>query len=235
MSSPAVAGGLALLNQRYRQLHSGSKPKSGLMKALLCNGATDMGNKGPDYFYGFGWMNLLRSVKMLENNNYINDSVTNGATKTVSITVPANTARLKVMLYWNDPAAAVLSNLTLVNDLDLELVIPSSFVNCPLVLDTLPPNVNKPATNGVDHINNIEQVVINDPAPGTYTLRVKGTAVIQNPRQEYFLAYDTIPVSTTLTYPAGGEHLVPGDPIYITWDCYGDKVNTFNLEYSTDN
>ena len=68
------------------------------MKALLCNGATDIGNSGPDYFYGFGWMNLLRSVKMVENNNYINDSVANGAIKTNSINVPANTAQLKVSL-----------------------------------------------------------------------------------------------------------------------------------------
>ena len=72
MSSPGVAGGLALLYQRYRQLNGNADPKNGLMKALLCNGATDNGNAGPDYRYGFGWMNLLRSVKMLENGNYFN-------------------------------------------------------------------------------------------------------------------------------------------------------------------
>ncbi len=59
MSSPAVSGGLALLYQRYRQLHSGANPKNGLMKALICNGGTDLGNTGPDFTYGFGWMNLV--------------------------------------------------------------------------------------------------------------------------------------------------------------------------------
>ncbi len=234
-SAPAVAGGLALLNQRYRQLHSGSIPKNGLMKALLCNGATDMGNSGPDYSYGFGWMNLLRSVKMLEYNNYINDSVNNAVTKTHSITIPVNTAQLKVMLYWNDPASAMLSTQSLVNDLDLEVVNPSSLITLPFILDTIPANTNKAATNGVDHINNIEQVVIVDPSPGVYTVRVKGTSITQNPRQEYFLVYDTIPVSTTLTFPTGGEHLIQGETIYINWDCYGDTVNTFNIEFSTDN
>jgi Subtilase family/Secretion system C-terminal sorting domain len=235
LSSPAVAGGLGLLYQRYRQLHSNSNPKNGLMKALLCNGATDIGNSGPDYTYGFGWMNLVRSVKMLEQNNYFNDSITNSNTNTHSITVPANTARLKVMLYWNDPAAAVLAQQTLVNDLDLEVINPSSITTLPMLLDTIPANVNNTAGTGVDHINNIEQVVINNPVSGTYNIKVKGTAVTQNPRQEYFLVYDTTPVSTELTYPIGNEHLIQNDIIYISWDSWGDPTNTFTIEYSTDN
>ena len=119
MAAPAVSGGLALLIQRFRQLHGNASPKNGLMKAILCNGATDLGAAGPDYSYGFGWVNLLRSVKIIENNSYINDSVANAVTKNYSLVVPANIARLKVMLYWNDPAAAILATHTLVNDLDL--------------------------------------------------------------------------------------------------------------------
>ena len=235
MACPAVSGGLALLYQRYRQLHGNANPKNGLMKALICNGATDIGNKGPDYTYGFGWMNLLRSVKMLEQNNFINDSVANSITNTYSIAVPANIGRLKVMLYWNDPAAAVFATQTLVNDLDLEVLDPLSSTYLPALLDTIPSNVNNAATTGADHINNIEQVVINNPSAGVYTFKVKGTAIRQNPRQEYFLVYDTLAATTTLTYPAGGEHLMQGEPIYISWDVCGDTLNTFNIEYSTDN
>ena len=98
-------------------------------------------------------MNLLRSVKMLENNNYFNNTVTNSQTNTHTITVPANTAQLKVMLYWNDPAAAVLAAHTLVNDLDLEVADPSSTVTLPFILDTIPGNVTSTATTGVDHVN----------------------------------------------------------------------------------
>ncbi|MES1214365.1 MAG: S8 family serine peptidase [Bacteroidota bacterium] len=235
MSTPVVSGGLALLYQRYRQLNSNSNPKNGLMKALVCNGATDMGNNGPDYTYGFGWMNLLRSVKMLEQKNYFNDSVSNSVIKTHTITVPVNTALLKVMLYWNDPAAAALAKITLVNDLDLEVVNPSSTIFLPAKLDTIPANVNNSSTTGADHLNNIEQVVINNPPAGTYSVKVKGTSVVQSPLQEYFLVYDTIPVSTVLTYPIGGEHLIPNDSIYISWDSYGDPVNTFTIEYSKNN
>ena len=235
MSSPAVTGGLALLYERYKQLHSGQNPKNGLMKALVCNGATDLGNPGPDYQYGFGWMNLLRSVTMLENNAYRNDSLINGATQQTTVTVPANTAQLKVMLYWNDPAASVLASQSLVNDLDLTVTTPANNVILPLVLFTDPATVNTVASPGVDHINNIEQVVINNPAAGNYTVSVKGTSIVKNPRQPYFIAYDAVPVSLTLTSPLGGEAIAPAETFIISWDEFGNTSSTFNVQYSVDN
>lgn len=234
MAAPAVTGGLALLYQRYRQLHSGADPKSALMKALVCNGAADRGAVGPDFGFGFGWMNLLRSVDMLENNRYYTALSTTNAVHTSVISVPANTASLKVMLYWHDPAASVISNQTLVNDLDLQVQTPSSTIILPVILDTLAANVANAATTGVDHINNMEQVVINNPAVGTYSVRVNGTAITQNPSQEFFVVYDVVPVSLKLTNPVGGEGEVPGEFIKIVWDAYGNAANTFTLQYSTD-
>jgi hypothetical protein len=238
MSAPAISGGLALMYQRYRQLHGNANPRNGLMKALLLNGATDKAPVGPDYSYGFGFMNLLRSVLMLEQNNYINDSVDAAAFKTHTITIPpgANISQMKVMLYWNDAPAAVFASHTLVNDLDLKVTGPGITTDSlPYVLDTIPANVTIGAVRGHDHINNIEQVVINTPVAGTYTFTVRGTTIPLTPRHEYFLVYDTIPVSTVLTYPSGGEHLVPGDFIYISWDAYGNSTNDFTCQYSIDN
>ena len=236
-AAPAISGGLALLYQRHRQLHANANPKNGLMKALLCNGATDQGNTGPDFRYGFGLMNLLRSVTMMENNNYYNSAVNSGATNTHSISIPAGSslAQLKVMLYWNDSAAAALAGSALVNDLDLEVADPSAVTHFPQLLNPSPSNVTDPATTGADHINNIEQVVIDNPATGNYTFSVKGTTIPSGTQHEYFLVFDTIPVSTTLTYPTGGEHLPNGAPITIQWDSYGNTANDFTLQYSTDN
>ncbi len=236
-SAPAVSGGLALLYQRYKQLNGEFNPKNGLMKALLCNGATDKGNPGPDFSYGFGWMNLLRSVTMLEKANYFNTSVNSGATNTHSISIPGGSsiAQLKVMLYWNDSAAASMAATTLVNDLDLEVTDPSSTIHFPQLLNVNPPNVNDPATTGADHINNIEQVVIDNPVAGNYTFSVKGTTIPSATQHEYFLVFDTIPVSTTLTYPVGGEHLRAADVVSISWDSYGNPANNFTIRYSVDN
>ena len=235
MAAPAVSGGLALLYQRYRQIHGvGTNPKNGLIKALLCNGATDLGNVGPDFTYGFGWMNLLRSVEMLENNAWFNTTVAPAATNTHSIVIPATPAiaQLKVMLYWNDSAASVLSSQTLVNDLDLEVEDPTLSIILPQKLDTIAANINNPATTGADHINNIEQVVINNPVPGaTYNVKVKGTTIPSSIAQDYFVTYDIVPVSTTLTYPVGSERMRPGDSVHISWDSWGAPSNAFTVEF----
>lgn len=227
-ASPAVAGGLALLYERYRNLHGQANPKNALMKALVCNGAEDQGLAGPDYSYGFGWLNLLRSIKMLDNNNYLNASVTNGVTNEHTISVPQNTARLKVMLYWNDPASSVYSGKMLVNDLDLKVKRQGG-------ADVLPLLHNKETLQtGVDDKNNMEQVVIDGPDAGTYTISVRGKTVVQG-SQEYFIVYDTIGVSTDLTYPIGKERFVKGDSIYVSWDSYGYDDQTVKVEYSVNN
>jgi hypothetical protein len=234
MSAPAVTGGLALLYEKYRLQNSGANPKNGLVKALICNGGADLGNAGPDYTYGFGWMNLLRSVDMLSNNHYYISAINNGGNNLHSISVPANTAQLKVTLYWTDPAAAALASQALVNDLDLELTPPAASTVLPFKLDTIPPNVNNNATQGADHINNIEQIVIENPANGTFIANVKGTAVASGP-QEYFVVYDIIPIETKIVYPIGNEKLAPGETEAIQWESYGNPSNTFLVEYSTNN
>ncbi|HEX2535533.1 MAG TPA: S8 family serine peptidase, partial [Chitinophagaceae bacterium] len=238
MAAPAVSGGLALLYQRYRQLFGGANPKSGLMKALVCNGAQDFANPGPDFQHGFGNLHLVRSADMLEQGRYFNATVLPGGTNTHTITVPANTARLKVMLYWHDPAASVLSSRTLVNDLDLELTDPGNALSLPLVLDTAAAALGNAAVPGADHTNNMEQVVREAPAAGTYTLRVKGTAIAQNPSQEYFLVYDIIPQSVTLTHPFGGETFLPTDVALnatkVSWDAYGNASSTYTLQWTAN-
>lgn len=235
MANPAVTGTLALLYERYRQLNgAATDPDNGLMKAILCNTATDKGNAGPDYTYGFGWMNGLRAVEVLEAGNYSQNSVGTGGDNTFDITVPANTAQLKVMLYWNDPAAAPLASKALVNNLDLRLTTTAPATFLPLILDSSYTGVTLPAQPGVDVMNNIEQVSVNNPS-GTYTVHVAGAAVPVNGPQPYYVTWDIVPVSATLTFPTGGEKLIPGDVTLLSWDAAGGAPETFTLEYSTDN
>jgi hypothetical protein len=232
MAAPGVSGGLALLYQRYRQVNGGANPKNGLMKAILCNGAMDRGQPGPDFSNGFGVMNLLRGTDAIENARYIIGNSTNASTLTHTISVPSNTAQLKVLLYYNDLPASVISTKALVNDLDLEVITPLLTTVLPKILDTAIGSLNTAATTGADHVNNIEQVVINNPAAGTYTFTIKGTTVT-NAQQEYFVVYDIVPVSLKLTSPAGGEGLVPGETTKISWDAYG-LTGTAALEFSPD-
>lgn len=230
MAAPAVSGGLALLYEFYRKENQGANPKSGLMKALICNGSYDQALTGPDYSYGFGWLNLNRSMNMLDNLNYFIGSLSNNTTKTHTINVPANTARLKIMLYWNDPGSSVLTGKTLINNLDLSVTPPGT--NPSAVLPRRHNTTDK--SSGVDDLNNIEQVIVDSPIAGNYTISVRGKSVPQGP-QEYFIVYDTIRVSTKLTFPIGGERLVNGDQLLINWESYGNTTSPFKVEFSTNN
>jgi hypothetical protein len=234
MACPNVAGGAGLLYQRYRQLHSNDDPQGALVKALLMNGAYDLGTAGPDFVYGFGLMNIGHSLTMLDSNRYFTGNINTNQEQTFTFDVPANTSKAKVMLYWNDPAAGPLSTHTLINDLDLTVIAPSTLVvTKPLVLDTLPSQILLPAVQGVDRINNVEQVTLNNPAAGTYTIKLKGFNVPEI-NQEYFVAYDFLPVGLELQYPFGNEVVVSGEEMIIYWAA-SPGTELFTVSYSTDN
>jgi hypothetical protein len=234
MSAPAISGGLALLYEKYRLMNAGANPPNGLMKALVCNSGDDWGNPGPDYIHGFGVANFWRAEQMLENNHFKIDSIPSGPDKTFTVNVPPGLADLKVMLYWNDPAASPVVTQSLVNDLDLVVEDPNALQVLPLVLDTASSQLNNPAHNGADHINNIEQVVIHNPVAGDYTFRVKATTIAVQSPQVYYLAYDFVPVETKLITPAGNEAYVHGDTVIVQWDSYGDPQENFDLDLSVD-
>ena len=231
MSGPIIAGATTILNERYRQLNGGATPKAALLKALLCNTAEDLGNAGPDYTFGFGMLNARRAVEAMEGNRYF---ISTAAPASYPVTIPAGVRRLKVMLYWTDPAAAANAGSTLVNDLDLTVVTPVPSTVLPLILNPTPGNVMLTAVQGVDHRNNIEQVVIDNPVAGSYNLNVNAFAVPQGP-QEYILTYQLDMNGVTVEYPFGGETWVPGETETIRWNAYGDEANTFSIDTSFDN
>lgn len=234
MAAPVVTGALALLYERYRQLNGGANPSGALAKALVCNTAEDLGNPGPDFTFGFGLLNIRRAVEALEGNRYFSGSLTNGATATENIVVPAGARRLKILLYWHDKEALPNAATTLVNDLDLTVTEPGIGTHQPMVLNATPAGVNLPATEGADHTNNIEQVVIENPTAGSYSIAVNGFAVPAGP-QPYIITYEITNPGVTLEYPYGGETWVPNIEENIRWNAYGNESNTFTVEYSDNN
>ena len=61
-----------------KELNGGVNPNSALMKCLMLNSADDIGNPGPDFKHGWGEVNAFRAIKILENGNYLNNSVSQG-------------------------------------------------------------------------------------------------------------------------------------------------------------
>ncbi|MBL7701775.1 MAG: S8 family peptidase [Ferruginibacter sp.] len=227
MASPIVAGAATLLNEQYRKLNSGALPQAALIKALLCNTAEDLGNPGPDFTYGFGNLHARIAAEAIENNRFILSTATPSLN---TITVPANARRLKVMLYWNDTAAAPNAAAQLINDFDLTVVAPGNVTHLPLILNPSPGFVDSNAVEGVDRINNIEQVIIDSPVAGSYDINVTAFALPYGP-QEYVVTYQVDTFGVTVEYPFGGEKIVPGELETIRWNAYGDDANTFTIEY----
>lgn len=234
MSCPAVSGTFACLYQAYREIN-GTTPKSGLMKAILMNTCDDLGNAGPDYKFGYGRINGRKAIQPIEQNWFIIDSVGNSQTDVHTITVPANTGQLKVMIYWHDMPAAVNSTIALVNNLNMQVTAPSSTVYNPWILDYTPnaSNLDAVAVRGVDIRNNHEQVTIDNPTPGTYSVSVNGAVVPMGPQTYYLVWYFEPAGELVLTYPNGAEGFVPAETEVIRWDAWGN-TGTLTLEYTTD-
>lgn len=229
MACPGVAGTMALLYQRYKDTHEGQRPISSLMRALACNSATDMGNAGPDYKFGYGMINAVKALVPLENNQFFTDSIIPYQSYEYNIEVPEGAADLRVMLAWNDKEGTTNSKRSLINDLDLIIENEDSII-LPWVLDADAPSLT--ATRATDNLNNMEQVTIDEPTAGTYTIRVEGTAVASD-AQEFALVYEINTPNISFTYPVGNESLTTNENVLIHWLCDAYDED-YTLEYSID-
>ncbi len=153
------------MQQVYKQ-QFGVLPPASLIKAILFNCADDIFKAGPDYKTGYGLLNTYKSVGTLLEKKYAGGEVTKGATWTYNITIPDNVARLKVMLCWTDSNANPNDNISLLNDLDLEVIQKESGRRyLPYVLSNFPDadSLSMIAHAGIDSLNTSEQVRIERP------------------------------------------------------------------------
>ena len=235
MACPGIAGIMAQLYHGYKELNAGQNPSSALMKGVLLNSADDLGNTGPDFKHGWGEVNAYQAIKILENNQYLSSSVSQGGNNSHIITIPNGIKQINVMVYWHDKEGSVNAAPALVNDIDIELYNNlGNLIGQPWVLDPTANStaLNSTATYGNDHLNNMEQITLDNPVAGNYILSVDGFAIPFGP-QEYWVIYQYITDDVELTYPIGGEGFVPGETELIRWDA--SEGNTpFALEYTTD-
>ena len=236
MACPGVAGVSAQLVGAYRALNGGAEMPAALLKAVLQNTAEDLGNAGPDFRFGYGRINGLRAVRALEGRTYFRDTLAQGQSITLTVPFVAGKRQLRVLLHWSDLAAAANARPALVNNLDLTGGPAGSPATLqPWVLDHRPTvaQLNALAVPGRDSLNNTEQITIENPAsPAGYTFTISGRAVPLG-RQGFWLTYSYIDNGVELTYPLGGEGVVPGENEVVRWDA-PDNAVPFALDYSLD-
>ena len=233
-AAPGIAGVITQMHQAYRELNGGMTAESALLKAMVLNSANDLGNVGPDYIFGWGHVNGYRAIRIMEQEQYFKASVVQGAVQTHELVIPDNVRQAKVMVYWSDQEGPLLTSKALVNNLDARVVDAAGNVSLPWVLNPFPhpDSLDLPATKGVDDLNNMEQIAINDPVAGTYTIEVEGTEIPFG-AHEYYVLYEFYYDDVKLIYPVGGEGFFPNQEEFIHWDAYGE-TDPFVLEYSID-
>jgi len=234
MACPGIAGIMGQLYQGYKELNGGVNPSSALMKGILLNSADDLGNPGPDFKHGWGEVNAYQAIKILENNQHLSSIISQGGNNTHSIIVPSGVVQLNLMVYWHDIEGSVNAASALVNDIDINITNANGLTVLPWLLDptATATALNSNATHGNDHLNNMEQITIDNPVSGNYVLSVDGFAIPFG-TQEYWVIYQYITEEVELTYPIGGEGFVPGEDELIRWDA-SKGTTPFTLEYTTD-
>lgn len=236
----ALTSGTALLLQQKLKQQSGQKPSAALVKALLINGADDIDAEGPDFSGGYGSLNAYRSLQIADKNNYFTASINNGQAHENIITVPANTAWLKVTLAWTDTPAAPLSFSAIMNDLDLQLQNSTDgTIIKPWILSTAAnaDSLRIPAIRGIDSLNTVEVISLLKPLPGDYIIRINTRRLYTN-KQPFAVAWDMETEDTiNITYPTQTAACFGNDVQTIRWQSsyLGNETGKLQYKYTGSN
>jgi len=208
-----VSGTSILMQQQFKMLYDSAMP-SALAKAILVNSVDDVGTIGPDFQTGYGQLNALAAIETINDQRFISGMLSSQSSAfNQSIQIPANAVNLRVTLVWTDVPANPNDAIALINDLDLT-VSDGGNSYLPFILDSSPNEtaLNQPATTGEDHLNNIEQVFIANPAGEEITIEITPFD-ISTSEQNFYVAYQfdiadnfrwTSPTSTD-NIPYNGE------------------------------
>ncbi len=182
MACPTVTGLSALIVQDWRNLYPGEPDlRSSTLKALLAHTAEDKFNAGPDCQYGYGSVRVVNAIDQIRAENHAELEISHG--ETVEMLVYAEQAgNVKVTIAWDDVPATPLVIPSLVNDIDVHVIDPNGTTHYPWTID--PSNPGNPAVRTqADHLNNIEQVQIDDAQAGVYRIVMTGYNIPEGPQQ----------------------------------------------------
>lgn len=213
MATASLSGAVLLLHQAQNIVQPGVTLNSSAIKASLIHTTDECGNDdGPDYQYGWGLVNIASAIELIKSNgenggkSIIQETLIEGNSETINLQISENTSILKATLCWTDPPANSSpdslnwSTSRLVNNLDM--VITNTFNgnhHYPWVLNPeLPSNA---ATNGVNSIDNVEQIQVMNPLQGDYTLTITHSGILSDKQQRYSLIITGFYSDTNLLPP----------------------------------
>lgn len=248
MSSPSISGSLGLLLQHQKNLHPTKTLLSSTLKAIVLHTADEAGSaNGPDYRFGWGLMNTKKATDLMTLNSTRGASgfdiqeLTLNNNDSVVISVQSNGNQpLRATIVWNDVQGTTSTNtlnpttLRLVNDLDMRVRNASNQTFNPWVLD--PANPASAATTGDNFRDNVEQVHIQSPVAGQYTIVIRHKGSLNGGSQVVSLALSgaepaSSPITPLLLQPTVNENSAT-PPIVHKWRAISGA--TYQVEIATD-
>lgn len=239
MASPNVAGTLILLQQHYKNL-TNEFMRAATLKGLACHTADDGGLVGPDAVFGWGLLNAKKAAETITNNgltSWVSEENLNNS-QTYSINVNSNgSTPLIASITWtdvpgpintgglspNDPTAA------LVNDLDIRITR-NTTTSFPWTL-TADPN-DAALRTGDNNVDNVEQVKIDSPTAGQYTVTVTHKGTLVTGSQKYSLIITGITSAFALTSNSSDLTICSSQNAVYTFNYTqtGSGTTTFSAE-----
>jgi len=246
-AAPSAMGSAALLQQLYAREFSGQRMRASTLKGLMIHTADDLGNSGPDYKYGWGLINVkgaadvilshkadLSRPKLIEGT--LSRTLSGVKTYTNNYTfVWDGVSPIRATLAWTDPAGSTQTMTdsrtpNLVQNLDLKIISPNATTNLPYVMPFVgtwtQASMSLSAIRGKNNVDNVEQVYLQSPTPGTYTVSVTLDGTLsRGGSQAYSLIITggeggTVNPSPSVfvTSPADGTSFAKGSSITVSAD-----------------
>lgn len=185
-----------------------------LVKALLINSAIDVNGYGtvtqeaglpiPNNHEGWGRINLAAATNGT-NRDFVDDqSLTTSTTHVYSFTNTSTATPLKTSLVWTDYPGNPAAGTQLVNNLNLSVIAPDGTTTY------LGNNFSGgwSATGGnTDTVNNVENVYIQSPAAGLWTIEVTGQNVPFGPQPYALVVAGQGSLSGPSSSPGSGTYI----------------------------
>jgi len=241
MASPNVCGSLALLQDYYRDHHYNIPLKAATLKALAIHTAREAGSApGPDYGFGWGLLDAYAGYRLImldldDRRGLIEEfTLTEGVPVELFYQCDGTTPELRATICWTDPPgtppAPALDppDFMLVNDLDLSVDKDGALYE-PWVLD--PANPSAAASRGNNYRDNVEQVVVENPAAGTYVIRIEHKGSLQGGAQDFSLIVSGAVRTKTWHVYSDGSGDAPTIAAAVDSASDGDHIFVYQGEY----
>jgi hypothetical protein len=250
-ATPVVAGQVGLAYEMYMENHFGNNPLGDIpyastIKAMMMADAyqyPDFENQGDRHEQGWGSADIENTYLLGASGHYIRDwdeAVSSGTSHTYYVSANGGGTPLKISLTWTEPAApsSTGTGRALINNLDLTVISPggASYYGNNGLNDSAWSSSGTgenfwafPAAPSIDDhrdgYNNVENVFIQSPLPGMWTIVVSGRigevpdgpmpfSLVASGAQEYVPGD---PPSVTVTDPNGGVNWEVGTFQDIRW------------------